>query len=124
MSKAFVAVGCALALASAASRTLRSGERSCDDLLAPPRDVRGHKVGPASCLMQEAAIIYDGRAYTRVDVGLDGTVDGFAAKVGDYKDYFTNGPDLLFPQTWGPRQVFFGVARYERARGAGMTIVY
>ena len=74
--------------------------------------------------MQEATISYEGRAYKRVDIGLDGTVDGYAAKVGDYKDYFTNGPDLVFPQTWGPRQMLFGVAKYERAKGAAMTIVY
>jgi hypothetical protein len=97
---------------------------SCNDALLAPRDVKGQKVGPASCVMQEAAITYDGRGYKRIDVGLDGSVDGFAAKVGDYKDYFTNGPDLVFPQTWGPRQVFAGVAKYERAKGAGMTIVY
>ena len=100
------------------------GPVDCSDQLLPPREVRGQKVGPSSCQMTEARITYDGRAYKRVDVGLDGTVDGFAAKVGDYKDYFTNGPDLLFPQTWGPRQVFFGVAKYERAKGASMVIVY
>src|SRR5205823_11040975 len=33
-------------------------------------------------------------------------------------------PDLVFPQTWGPRQIFFGVAAYERDKGAAMTIVY
>src|SRR3954467_2925186 len=59
-----------------------------------------------------------------IDMGLEGTVDGYLAKVGDYKDYFTNGPDLVFPQTWGPREIFFGVAKYERAKGAGMTVVY
>jgi len=114
-------------MAVAAAGTMGRGiaaEKSCDDLLLPAREMRGQKVGPASCLMQEADISYDEAAYKRVDIGLDGTVDGFAAKVGDYKDYFTNGPDLVFPQTWGPRQVFFGVARYERAKGASMTIVY
>jgi hypothetical protein len=97
---------------------------SCNDLLLPAREVKGQKVGPASCAMLQNPIQYEGRSYTRVDVGLDGSVDGYAAKVGDYKDYFTNGPDLVFPQTWGARQVFFGVAKYERAKGAGMTIVY
>jgi Alpha/beta hydrolase domain len=121
-TQAFV---CALAVAAAG--TVARGvaaEKSCDDLLLPAREVHGQKVGPASCLMQEADISYEGSAYKRVDVGLDGSVDGFAAKVGDYKDYLTNGPDLVFPQTWGPRQVFFGVAKYERAKGASMTIVY
>jgi hypothetical protein len=97
---------------------------SCDGVLLPPRDAKGHKVGPASCMVQETQITFDGQAFKRLDVGLDGSVDGFAAKVGDYKDYFTNGPDLVFPQTWGPRPVLFGVAKYERAKGAGMTIVY
>jgi hypothetical protein len=97
---------------------------SCDDLLLPPRNAKGQKVGPASCLMQETPLRFEGRAFTRLDIGLDGTVDGYLAKTGDYKDYFTNGPDLVFPQTWGPRPIFFGVARYERAKGAAMTVVY
>ncbi len=97
---------------------------SCNEMLLAPREVKGQKIGPASCQMQEVDINYEGRGYKRVDIGLDGTVDGFAAKVGDYKDYLTNGPDLVFPQTWGPRQVFSAVAKYERAKGASMTIVY
>src|SRR4029077_4448122 len=125
MHKRLFALACAAAVALTGTTHMRAAaEKSCDDLLLPKREVHGQKVGPASCVLQEAPITYDGRAYTRIDVGLDGTVDGFAAKVGDYKDYFTNGPDLVFPQTWGPRQVFFGVAPYERAKGASMIIVY
>jgi hypothetical protein len=74
--------------------------------------------------MQESDVTFGGRRFHRVDVGLDGTVDGFLARIGDYKEYFTNSPDLVFPQTWGPRPVFFAVARYERDKGAAMTIVY
>jgi len=96
----------------------------CDDALRPARTIRGRQVGPASCLMQESEVAADGRRIHRIDVGLNGTVDGYAAKVGDYKEYFTNSPDLVFPQTWGPRQIFFGVATYERDKGAAMTIVF
>jgi hypothetical protein len=74
--------------------------------------------------MQEAAVTYDGRTFRRLDVGLNGTVDGFLATVGDYKEYFSNSPDLVFPQTWGPRPVLFAVAAYERDKGAAMTIVH
>ena len=74
--------------------------------------------------MQETGGTYDGRTVTRIDVGLDGTVDGYLAKVGNYKEYFSNSPDLVFPQTWGPREILFGVAAYERAKGASMTIVF
>jgi len=99
-------------------------EKSCDAFLLAPRQVNGKAAGPKSCLMQETSATYDGRVLTRLDVGLDGTVDGYLAKVGNYKEYFSNSPDLVFPQTWGPREIFFGVAAYERAKGASMTIVF
>jgi alpha/beta hydrolase family protein len=108
---------------SCVSRPTRAATR-CDDSLLSPRTVRAKTVGPASCLMQESDVTVDGRAVHRIDVGLDGTVDGWLAKVGDYKEYFTNAPDLVFPQTWGPREIFFAVAKYERDRGAAMTIVF
>ena len=117
-------IAAALGVALAVPALADAQAKSCDDQLLPRRDARGHTVGPSSCEMSEAAITYDGHPYTRLDVGLDGSVEGFAAKVGDYKDYLTNGPDLVFPQTWGPRQIFFAVAKYERAKGASMTIVY
>ena len=99
-------------------------ETSCDRFLLPPRQVKGQAIGPSSCLMQETSATDEGRGLTRFDVGLNGTVDGYLAKVGNYKEYFSNSPDLVFPQTWGPREIFFGVAAYERAKGASMTIVF
>lgn len=99
-------------------------EASCDQFLPALRQVRSRAVGPKSCAMQETSGALDGRALTRLDIGLDGTVDGFLAKTGDYKEYFSNSPDLVFAQTWGPREILFAVAAYERAKGASMTIVY
>jgi len=49
-------------------------EKSCDGFLLPPRQVKGKAVGPTSCLMQETGATYEGRALTRLDVGLDGTL--------------------------------------------------
>ena len=66
----------------------------------------------------------DGRQYVRLDVGLDGTVDGIITKTGDYKEYLTNAPDLVFPQTADDGERLFAVAKYERDKGAAMTIVY
>jgi hypothetical protein len=124
MKRTLLAAGVAIVGVVAATQARVGAQSSCDDLLSPQRDTHGTKVGPTSCLVQEADITYDGRGYKRVDIGLDGTVDGYAAKVGDYKDYLTNGPDLVFPQTWGPRQIFFAVAKYERAKGASLIVVY
>src|SRR5206468_11854345 len=104
--------------------TAQVPEKSCDAALLAPRQVNGKAVGPKSCLMQETSTTYEGRPLTRLDVGLDGTVDGYLAKVGNYKEYFSNSPDLVFAQTWGPRDIFFGVAAYERSKGASMTIVF
>ena len=106
----------------ASGATAQTTEMSCDNYLLPPRQVKGHAVGPKSCLMQETSATFAGRPLTRIDVGLDGTVDGYLAKVGNYKEYFSNSPDLVFPQTWGAREIFFGVAAYD-AKGASMTIV-
>lgn len=99
-------------------------QTSCDEFLLPQRDVRGKKVGPQSCLMQETDATFAGRTFRRLDVGLNGSVEGFLTKTGDYKEYLTNAPDLVFPQTADPGPVFFAVAAYERNKGASMTIVY
>jgi hypothetical protein len=97
---------------------------SCDQLLQPPREVNGRKVGPSSCLSQESTIQMDGRGFVRLDVGLDGTVDGYLPTTGDHKGYLTNAPDLVFLQATdaGPR--VFAVATYERDKGAAMTVVF
>ncbi len=97
---------------------------SCDSLLAAARQMRGHRVGPASCLMQDTAVTIAGRAFRRLDIGLDGRVEGFVTRTGDYKEYLTNAPDLVFPQTADAGERFFAVANYERSKGAAMTVVF
>jgi hypothetical protein len=97
---------------------------SCDELLLPQREVRGKRVGPQSCLMQESEVSLGGHTFRRLDVGLNGTVEGFLTKTGDYKEYLTNAPELVFPQTADPGPIFFSVAEYERDKGASMTIVH
>jgi Alpha/beta hydrolase domain len=97
---------------------------SCDALLPSLREVKGRRVGPTACRMLESDLTLDGRALHRVDVGLDGTVDGYLTRTGDYKEYLTNAPDLVFPQTADPGPVYLAVAEYQRDKGAAMTIVY
>jgi hypothetical protein len=119
---------CAAALALTATLGIVGAQSppyaSCDNLLPGRRNVSGKQVGPSSCLMTETDATWEGRVYRRLDVGLDGTVDGYLARTGDYKEYFSNSPDLVFPQTWGPRPIFFAVAAYARDRGAAMTVVF
>ncbi len=97
---------------------------SCDALLAPTRNVGGRQVGPASCRRQETRVTINGQPFERLDIGLDGTVDGFVTRTGDYQEYLTNAPDLVFPQTAddGPR--YLAIAAYQRDKGAAMTVVF
>jgi hypothetical protein len=99
-------------------------QTSCDEFLPPAREVRNQKVGPRSCLMQETDVTLDDRRLRRLDIGLDGTVDGYVTKTGDYKEYLTNAPDIVFQQTADPGPIYFAVATYERDKGAAMTVVY
>jgi hypothetical protein len=98
--------------------------KSCDEFLLAPREVKGRKVGPTSCLQLETPVTLGGQALIRLDFGLDGTAEGYLTKTGDYKEYLTNAPDLVFGQTVDPGPVFLGFARYERAKGAAMAIVF
>ncbi len=99
-------------------------QASCDEFLLPLRETKGRTVGPSSCLMQETDVTFDGRTFRRLDIGLDGSVEGYLTSTGDYKEYLTNAPDLVFPQTADPGPILFGVARYERDKGAAMTVIY
>ncbi len=120
-------LGIFLALAGGSSclRAQEPGASSCDQFLLVPRHVKGDKtVGPTSCRMHEVEITLEGRPYVRLDVGLDGTVEGYVAKAGNYYEYLTNSPDLVFPQAGNPGPLYFAIATYERDKGAAMTIVY
>jgi hypothetical protein len=99
-------------------------QTSCDEFLLPLREVRNQKVGPRSCLMQETDVTFEGRTFRRLDIGLNGTVDGYITKTGDYKEYLTNAPDIVFQQTADPGPIYLAVATYERDKGAAMTLIY
>ena len=119
-----IAVSVLVGTVFAPSARAQTAEAACDDLLPPAREVSGKKVGPKSCLKQETALTFEGRKFVRLDLGLSGTVDGYITKTGDYKEYLTNAPDLVFPQTAddGPR--FLAFAAYDRDKGAAMTLIY
>ena len=114
----------ALVLAAALGAPAAAQERACDDLLPKPRQVRGRDVGPSSCALLETDLSVDGAALRRLDIGLNGTVEGWVSQSGDYRDYLTNAPALVFGNTADPGPILHAVAEYERARGAGMTLVF
>ena len=99
-------------------------EKPCDEFLLAPRDAKGQKVGPSSCRMMETEVTLDGRQLRRVDIGLDGKVEGYLPKTGMYINYFTSAPDLVFPTGLNPGPIHLGVATYTRDTGAAMTVLF
>jgi hypothetical protein len=97
---------------------------SCDDLLPASRNIAGKTVGPESCLMQQADVVYNEQRFVRVDMGLDGTAEGYVTDEGTYHEYLTNGPDLIFEQAATPGERHLAIANYERIRGAAILLVY
>ncbi len=100
--------------------------KSCDNYLPALRQVKDYRVGPESCQMHQIELEFKGRQFIRVDLGLDGTVEGFVTRAGNYREYLTNAPDLVFPQTQAskPEQPSLAISHYERLRGAAILLVY
>ena len=122
-----IAAGIALSVfmaGSASAQETTSPVQDCAKFLEKTKTVIGLKVGPQACRLTETSFTFEGQDYVRLDVGLDGTVDGYVADEGNYHEYLTNSPDLVFPQAGNTSPRHRGVATYESAKGAAMVIVY
>ncbi len=99
---------------------------SCNEYLPALRQINNHKVGPESCQMQQMELEFNGHTFIRADLGLDGTVEGYVTREGNYREYLTNAPDLVFPQTQAskPEIPILAISHYERLRGAAILLVY
>ncbi|HEX9562886.1 MAG TPA: hypothetical protein VF981_02900 [Gemmatimonadaceae bacterium] len=96
---------------------------SCDDLLPPRRRLERAAVGPESCRMLEAEVTWEGRKFFRLDLGLDGTAEGWVIDSGTDHEYLTNGPDQTFEQAGNHGKRRLAIARYERAKGAAILLL-
>lgn len=101
-------------------------DSSCNEYLPALRQINNHKVGPESCQMQQMELEFNGHTFIRADLGLDGTVEGYVTREGNYREYLTNAPDLVFPQTQAskPEIPILAISRYESLRGAAILLVY
>ena len=99
-------------------------QTSCDNYLPTPRKVAGATVGPESCLMQQVDVSFREQRFVRVDIGLNGTAEGFVTDEGTYHEYLSNGPDLIFEQAATPGERHLAIAHYERMRGAAILLIY
>jgi Alpha/beta hydrolase domain len=95
---------------------------ACNELLPAARDVKGRKVGATSCEMVESQVAVAGKQIVRLDIGLDGTAEGYVTRAGEYRGYMTNSPELAFAQTSDPGEPVLAFADYRRAQGAAMLL--
>ena len=98
---------------------------SCDQFMPPLRQVSGSLVGPKSCLMQKSSFEFNDKQFSRLDLGLNGTAEGYVMMTGPYHEYMTSGPELIFRQagtsTEKPR---LAIASYTRMKGAAVILVF
>jgi hypothetical protein len=101
---------------------------SGNEFQVPPKEVNGKLIGQEDILMQEVSIIDPSRGstrhYHRLDIGISGTVEGWAVKEKLPMPQFASAPDFLFPQGGITSPRFHGTLRYEASKGTGMTLIY
>jgi hypothetical protein len=106
------------------SSTSQPVTSSGKDFMVPQKEMNGELIGQEDVLIQEVVVTDSGRQYRRLDVGVSGTLEGWALKENLPMPQFVSAPEFVFIQggNVGPR--FHGTLRYEASKGTGMTIIY
>lgn len=120
-----------------AQSTALSAERSCKQFLSKQHRVNNRMIGQEDCLMREVVVRDDswpeiakildtrqGKPYRRIEIGLTGTLTGFAVTSGPRIVTFTSAPDFVFVQAGNPTEPLPGVLRYDMYRGASMSLIF
>ncbi len=94
------------------------------ELRAPAKEVNGKLIGQEDVLIQEVVIADSGHRYRRLDVGVSGTVEGWAVKQDLPMPQLASAPDFIYPQGGIHTPRFHGTLRYEASKGTGMTLIY
>ncbi|MFB3108803.1 MAG: alpha/beta hydrolase domain-containing protein [Candidatus Binatia bacterium] len=94
------------------------------EFMVPKKEVNGKLIGQEDVLIQEVVISDSGHQYRRLDVGVSGTLEGWALKEQLPMPQLVSAPEFVLIQGGhvGPR--FHGTLRYEASKGMGMTLIY
>ena len=127
----------ALTISAGAFAQSLSPEQSCKDFLVPLRLINGDMIGQEDCRMRETVVrddtwpevakildITSGKRYRRVEIGLTGTLVGYAVKSGPRIVTFTSAPEFVFPQSGNKTKWLPGVLRYDMLMGASMSLIF
>ncbi len=99
---------------------------SCDSLMVPKKSVNGKMVGQEKCQITSDKEIRNikGQAYRRLEIGISGTVEGFAVNKKPRDEMITDVPEFAMAQRGNPGPYLHGIGRYEAAKGNGITLFY
>ena len=97
-------------------------EIDCRSLIGPRTTVGGTSVGPQDCRIVEASVRNaHGALFRRMEVGISGTIEGYAPRSGTRSEMFSDAPEFAAQRgNLGP--FHHGIGYYHAARGAGMTV--
>lgn len=114
-----------------------SPEQSCKTFLVPMRMMSGEMIGQEDCRLRETVVrddtwpevanileIDSGKKYQRIEIGLTGTLMGYAVKSGPRIVTFTSAPEFVFPQAGNKSEWLPGVLRYDMLMGASMSLIF
>ena len=103
---------------------------ACDQFMVPKKEVNGTMVGQEACRMMEVEFEFLGRKFKRVEIGVTGTVAGYALKddTRRYANYFNVYPEFVYQQAGEMDEinadVLHGIGRYSMATGHMVSVVY
>jgi len=105
-----------------------SDVKGCDEYLVPKKkDINGKLIGQEVCRMTEIEFDWHGRKFKRLDVGVTGTLEGYALKddKARYSNYFNVYPEFVYQQGGEEdKPVFHGIGRYSMDQGSSMTVLF
>jgi len=93
------------------------------EFMVPSQEVNGKRVGQEEVWIRENGLTHSGRAYRRLDVGVTGTVVGWAVKRDLPMPQLASAPEFIYPQGGISDPRFLGTLRYEANKGIGMTLL-
>jgi len=119
-----------MAILAVSAPTLRAQDAaagnavSCNEFLTPRFEIRGRQIGQEDCKMIETDFTFLGRKFRRMDMGITGTIDGFAPKVGRYNHYFSANPEFNIGQSGNKNPIFYGIGQYDMDKGNAVIVIY
>ena len=96
----------------------------CSSFIGPLKEVAGTPVGPQECIILSESTVRSasGEIYRRLEIGINGTIEGYTPKEGTRREMFTDAPEFALAQRGNLGPYYHGIGYYVAAKGSGMTL--